>query len=308
MPGNLSAQSLHPHWIALDFDRNVKPAPRLVSVHGRRLATYRDASMAVRVVDDVCPHRGASLASGGTVVGNCIRCMYHNRPVEGKELVRVQDGIAWLGWDFARENGVLLDLAPPTIPEFWDPAMKTFEYSKSLPVNPVLLTENTIDWAHLHADVHRVKFIDGLPRVDILATGSHGLATYTYDTTTPLDLVIENEYWTPFTTGLRFLFTSKKTGALYKLALWFTLRPGGPGEETTLLLRVSRSFGHFLPDALFKAIDCLPLLEDAYVVSSMYPGSWAQNKLTADDAFVSAYRTVMAERLHSLLDMYVLNT
>lgn len=56
------------------------PAPEdggfYVTVGRRSLAVFRLEGGAVRVIDDACPHAGASLA-GGFVEAGCVVCRYH---------------------------------------------------------------------------------------------------------------------------------------------------------------------------------------------------------------------------------------
>lgn len=257
---------------------------------------------------NVCLHRGASLVDGGTVTdAGGLRCCYHGRAAFGRDVVVVDQGFAWYGWgvDPAGEDYAAPRI--PTCPEFTAPGYRTFAYSKTIPVNPVLMAENTLDWAHLAGDVHRVKFIEGTPRVSIRPpSGGHGFAAYTYDTTTPYDLTVENEFWAPFTTCLRFRFRHKATGAIVPpLLLWFSLEPSGT-TESVLHLRVARGIAtHPALDCVFRLIDELPLNEDAWLVKNMYPGAWSSNALTIDDTFVATYRDVMAARYVDLLAAYV---
>lgn len=294
-----------PHWVLLGFDATLAKSRKVV--HDTNLVVYRTQEEAeLRVALDACPHRGASL-SEGVVKGQCVVCPYHSRSVDIRTHPErfydyaVQDGLVWL--DFA-SSLVTQHHPPPSYPEHSDPNMRTFEYSKTLRVNPVLMVENTLDWQHL-SSVHRVHFIKGLPKVDILKRGAHGHATYTYDSDI-FDLVIDNEYHVPFTTSLRFRFTDKRTGEkLPALLLWFSVTPGS-GDEVTLNLRVSRGvFRSPLADWIFRLIDELPLLEDAHVVSTVDPGAWSSNKLDASDEFVAEYRKAMTSLYPEILEWYV---
>ena len=51
-------------------------APRRVSLLGERLVAFRDTEGRVGVFNELCMHRGASLALG-RVENNGIRCLYH---------------------------------------------------------------------------------------------------------------------------------------------------------------------------------------------------------------------------------------
>jgi cholesterol 7-dehydrogenase len=48
-----------------------------VYMNGHHFAVFRNANGHVAVTDAYCPHLGANLGAGGTVVGNCIQCPFH---------------------------------------------------------------------------------------------------------------------------------------------------------------------------------------------------------------------------------------
>jgi phenylpropionate dioxygenase-like ring-hydroxylating dioxygenase large terminal subunit len=290
-----------PHWALLGRATQIRLGA--ADVYGSKLAVFRDARGAIAVAPDACPHRGASLtASGLTVRDGCAVCPYHGHAVKGS-LPVVEDaaGDVWLGFaDVARPP-------PPPPPEFLDPAYRTIAYVKDLScVNPVLMTENTIDHAHL-THVHRVHFVDGDPYVTIHDTGNpeHGLATYEWPETRGYRLVIENEYHLPFTTSLRFLVTDVATGQRQPaLVLWFTVAPTAAGCR--LHLRIARGVLRCaVLDGLFKFIDELPLAEDADLVRTIDPQVWSRNRLTDADQFVREYRRAMTALYPGLLGAYV---
>lgn len=306
-----------PHWVMLGFEDRLARRPASVDkvrVHGTDLAVFREGSGGaaggtgeLHVALDACPHRGASLSSGGKVQGECLVCPYHARLV-GRRGHRerfmehvVQDGLVWLDYS----SGLLtLGQGPPAYQEHADPTMRTFGYTKVLEVNPVLMTENTLDWQHL-ATVHRVHFIQGAPRVIIHESGLRGRAEYAYQSDL-FYLVIDNEYHAPFTTSLRFRFTDRRTGRrLPALLLWFSISPVSR-DRVALHLRVSRGVLRSPAcDWLFRLIDELPLLEDAWVVTNTDASAWSSNALDSGDRFVAGYRKAMRDFFPEVLDYYV---
>lgn len=308
----IATSTSRPHWVLLGFEDRLRATrPGQVSqhaVHDTRLAVYRTAGAdELRVALDACPHRGASLSCGGAVRGEAVVCPYHARAIglnaypERFFDYAVRDGLVWV--DYA-SNLLTTYANPPSHPEHSDPELRTFGYTKVLDVNPVLMTENTLDWQHL-ASVHRVHFIEGKPKVTIRQKGTHGWAEYAYDSEL-FDLVIDNEYHVPFTTSLRFRFRNKKTGEqLPPLLLWFSITPQ-EHPRVALNLRVSRgALRSPLADWIFRLIDELPLLEDAAVVAGVDPRQWSANALDAGDEFVAAYRAAMAQHYPELLQWYV---
>ncbi len=71
-------------WFAVveSHDLNVG-AVKNVSCLGLNLAVFRGEDGRAHVVDAYCPHLGAHLAVGGTVVGDCIQCPFHGWEFNG---------------------------------------------------------------------------------------------------------------------------------------------------------------------------------------------------------------------------------
>ena len=302
-------------WIVLDFAKrmnlvNARPVSRTVA--GQSLVTYTSSKGTVFVAENVCPHRGAALHQG-RVRGNCLVCPYHAMAVSPSthadqfiETVTTE-GVVWVDSGLGAQTSHKLSAPPPTCPEFTDARFRTIEYTKRIPVNPVLMTENTIDWKHL-STVHRFSLVDGDPIVTLEKTGPHGLATYAYELE-KYSLLVENEYHIPFTTSLRFKFTDRETGnELPSLLLWFSVTPVEK-DVCDLHLRISRATLKFFPlltDAIFRLIDALPLFEDVSLVRNINASMWSQNSLVfPQDAFVAEYREAMTLHCPHILRDFV---
>ena len=46
-------------------------------INGREVVAFRNEQREVAVVDPICPHMGAHLGYGGTVVDGALRCPFH---------------------------------------------------------------------------------------------------------------------------------------------------------------------------------------------------------------------------------------
>ena len=72
-------------WVQLAWSKELRRGQvRSVAAFGQRLVLFRGADGAARVLDAYCPHLGADLGVGGTVVGNNLRCPFHGWQFDGK--------------------------------------------------------------------------------------------------------------------------------------------------------------------------------------------------------------------------------
>ena len=63
-------------WYAVEFSDAISTSPKLLKILDRELVLYRTAAGQIQTMDNVCVHRGASLAQG-TIDRDCIVCPYH---------------------------------------------------------------------------------------------------------------------------------------------------------------------------------------------------------------------------------------
>ena len=57
---------------------------RAINMNDEHFAVFRNKNEQVFVTDAYCPHLGANLGVGGTVVGNCIECPFHGWQFDGE--------------------------------------------------------------------------------------------------------------------------------------------------------------------------------------------------------------------------------
>lgn len=301
---NITASS----WTPVQFTkvtRKLTSRPLQILTHGNKLSLYWDSERnAPSVVDDICKHRGASLSNGGVIEEGCVKCKYHGHKTKPSareaECTTTSGGVVWI----ESGEGQLPDdeTAPPTTWELDDPTCRVSEYTRRFDgCNPVLVVENTLDWSHLDT-VHLFHLVDGTPTVKIHRGGYNGKASYTYTFLQDKQLVIENEYWGPWTTCLRFIFDGE-----FAFTILFTIRPES-ATSAALLIRVARRDLKFLGpvgDMLYALINELPLMEDRYIVRHTDPQVWSKNRLTASDAFLKEYRKYMLNNHFDILNRYV---
>jgi phenylpropionate dioxygenase-like ring-hydroxylating dioxygenase large terminal subunit len=69
-------------WWVIAASADIRRKPVKLRRFGRELALWRDAGGAIHCVDDLCPHRGASLAAGRVVDGE-LECPFHGFRFDG---------------------------------------------------------------------------------------------------------------------------------------------------------------------------------------------------------------------------------
>ncbi|WP_374147200.1 aromatic ring-hydroxylating dioxygenase subunit alpha [Sphingomonas sp. 28-63-12] len=67
---------LHKGWYQIAFARDLSAGLNGAAIGTRPLALVRDGDR-IRAFEAVCPHRGANLCRGGTLIGEAIRCPFH---------------------------------------------------------------------------------------------------------------------------------------------------------------------------------------------------------------------------------------
>lgn len=299
-----------PAWVPVDraaiIQKNHGPgkSPKRVLIHDEPLALYWDAKRHTpSITADSCWHRGASLSVGQVRNDGSLCCKYHGHPTKGKHRrVRVRDGIIWYD-----PTGSVSDSYLPSSWEFQgqDP-QRVYTYCRDFPdTNPLLMTENTLDHAHL-SHIHAFSATSGEPEVTI---HSETRATYSYATTMDgVTLDVENEWFAPFSTCLRFLFN----GA-HAFSLHFCFVPHGYAH-TSLIVRVTRDASKdplpllsSMGDVLLMLSNELPLIEDRWIVQSIpETRKWTDDSLHVEDQFLKQYRDHIQREYPDLYARYAL--
>jgi phenylpropionate dioxygenase-like ring-hydroxylating dioxygenase large terminal subunit len=158
----MPATQLRDFWYVVARSHDVKDVPIERSLSGRRLVVFRDRGGAARVLDAVCPHRGANLAEG-RIVDGCVVCPYHGWRFDGAgrcTSIPALDGAVPKG--FVTDSFPVLEqqglvwtslgspvVPPPRFDALDDRSLDTFCYETSAKVTFDWWVENALDFAHL---------------------------------------------------------------------------------------------------------------------------------------------------------------
>jgi phenylpropionate dioxygenase-like ring-hydroxylating dioxygenase large terminal subunit len=72
-------------WFRIAMSQEVLPGQaRVFRINGSEVVAFRDRQGEVSVVDPICPHMGAHLGYGGTVVDGALRCPFHGLRFDGR--------------------------------------------------------------------------------------------------------------------------------------------------------------------------------------------------------------------------------
>jgi len=134
---------------------------------GRKLVIYRGEDGQAALFDAYCPHLGAHLGVGGTVVGDSLRCPFHGwewersgrcrhipytRKIPAGARLRTypvveRNGAVWFWFD---ASGAAPAFDVPVLPEWGDPEYGTDwgHHVWTIRTHPQDILENGIDWPH----------------------------------------------------------------------------------------------------------------------------------------------------------------
>lgn len=269
-----------PHWVLL-CRRDALQVPRTLKrheVYGAGIVAYTDDADELHVIDEACPHRGASLA-GGSVRDGCVVCPYHGQawgprvsPEHAYDYAALQ-GLVWV--DVAKDL-CTQHFMPPYYPEFSSPAFRTFGYSRALQnTNPLVLMEHLLDW---RAGKGEGQGQGWQLRVD--HAGPDGLASYEHG-----GLRVDVAYHVPFTASLRFVLD----GRVLALIMYSVLPASA--SRVSLHVHVARADAADAPADVRKIIDEAISRGDEAVVSSVDARQWTHNRVF--DPVLLAYRDAM---------------
>jgi 3-ketosteroid 9alpha-monooxygenase subunit A len=165
-------------WFVVGFGADLPAAGvKPLKYFGQDLVVYRGADGVARTTDAFCPHLGAHLGYGGTVVGNAIQCPFHawrfgesGACVEIPYAKKIPPGARLRVWPTVERNGTILVWHDPAggAPDFEIPAIEEHGSDAWLPwatdiyhvaTHPREVVDNLADKAHF-PHVHQTKIED----------------------------------------------------------------------------------------------------------------------------------------------------
>jgi len=154
-------------WFSLGLARDLAPgAVKTVRFFGHELVLFRGESGAVGLLDAHCPHLGAHMGHGGTIVGETLRCPFHGFCFEASGACsetgykkKVPPGLRAGAWEVVERHGVLLAWhdaegkasawdVPDVDMDGWSPFLL---HEWTLRGHPQETTENSVDLGHFAA-------------------------------------------------------------------------------------------------------------------------------------------------------------
>ena len=154
-------------WFAVALGTEVtSEAPLTLRYFGRELVAFRSTDGLPTVLDAHCPHLGAHVGHGGSVVDGCVRCPFHawkfdaaGRCVEVPYARQIPKRARLRAWPTVERNGLVFvhydpcgrepDYEIPALPQVGDTRWTTFRHGKlRLRTHSREILENVVDVAH----------------------------------------------------------------------------------------------------------------------------------------------------------------
>lgn len=234
-------------WFQIAWSHELRPGEvKPVRCLGRELVLFRGQDGRAHVLDAYCPHLGAHLGIGGTVVGNDVRCPFHGWQFNGEGTCTLVPGARKIPpkaqvpcWTVQESSGCIFlwhdaEQRPPWFEIPPVPEYGTSEWSRPQHIAYQIRTrwrdllENAIDRAHFHT-------VHGYPEPPDLALETSG----------PSYIMRSKVHWRRFGRDMDVLLENRGHGPGITInrgvaeARWLVLGCPVPVDENTVILRMT---------------------------------------------------------------------
>lgn len=249
-----------------------RPGIQSHTVLGSRLVSYVDAEGELRVAEDACPHRGASLGCG-RVDGSSLVCPYHalnvslsSHPHKFYGYAALQ-GFVWV--DYSKDLNTQHHM-PPYFPGLT--GLHALDFTKTFEAHPLVMVEHLV--SSLGSLGGRSKHVQ--------CSGVVGRETSSVDTPHG-PAQVQCEFHAPYTCAATVLFGTERAALLIATVL--------PVSETrvTVHVRVSHAKGRQWSGWVLRAVRLAleRALGQAPLVGGMDPGH--ADRLGPDEDLLAGY-------------------
>lgn len=279
-----------------DFDINI---PKKITVWNKDYVIWKNKEEKYFALDDICPHKGASL-SHGTIENNNIVCPYHAYEFNSDGELKFVPGICFqpsVGYnldkyDIVEKHGwIYLNTYSDLVSKEEKESLKenifveeeVFHNDSAVFLDmdfncySRILSENSLDIMHIgfvHGFGNREKpapiqihppLLEGPNRYKTTYTYEAGKNSFAWKYFKAKDLLVENEFILPHTTVVRVIF-----GDYISTVITFALPISE--KKSKLFMKTYRNFWlNPLGDTIIKSMMYQTMLQDRAIVESINP-------------------------------------
>ena len=306
-----------------DFDINI---PKKITVWNKDYVIWKNEEGKYFALDDICPHKGASL-SHGTIENKNIVCPYHAYEFNSDGELKLVPGICFqpsVGYnldkyDIVEKHGWIYlntysDLIPKEEKEFFKENIfveeEVFHNDSAVFLDmdfncySRILSENSLDIMHIgfvHGFGNREKpapiqihppQLEGPNRYKTTYTYEAGKNSFAWKYFKAKDLLVENEFILPHTTIVRVIF-----GNYVSTVITFALPISE--KKSKLFMKTYRNFWlNPVGDTVIKTMMLQTMLQDRAIVESINP-SLEDGKFNMKfDKLQNTYKTFYKRFIH----------
>jgi hypothetical protein len=297
-------KNLLPFYYQIENKNNIKNKPIKIVIDGNNLCIFKDMkTQQIKLIEDRCPHRSASLSKGELSSEGGINCCYHGLNFYKGSKTKFADNIKIIDNDIFF-SAVETPIAEPYFPkEYYDKSYRFISGSYKIKSNHMMILNNIIDSLHIsqiHSFATKNQFPEDLSfeRLSDISyrqyfnykTGKESISNYIQKMNNEESVLkVENEYSLP-NNVLSRVFINKKDIKTVCVNVYPINE-----NESIIYWKLYRNFLIFDFEPLNKFIDNVlkylfefTLQEDIAIMNKIYFGY-------QDDEFDTKYDKIQVE-------------